>query len=159
MKTMTIDTSKMVVADSEIIETALPSYLLAAAFEIINHSGKRHIPAEWMEVINIASVAPLNGLVPRRVQKIATEMDRIARLCAASSGASNGSEYALGVSLAVLELVRIGQIINTKIQGVLISTRFVEEAIAFEDVADLKRAKSVSEKVRNTLNQQGYFNK
>src|ERR1035437_9303671 len=152
-----IDTSKMLVPDIEIIQKAFPSYLLATAFEMINNSGKRHIPAEWMEILNIASVAPFNGLPTNRVKTLATEMDMVARGVTADCGATHSSEFALGAAMAIMHLVKDGKVLDTKIQGVLVGTRFVEEAFNFEDVADMKLAKKCAGMVRNSLNRQGLY--
>ncbi len=152
-----IDTSKMLIPDSELIESCFPSFLLASAFEFINKEHKRHIPDEWMEILNIGSVSPLSGLPTGRVKSLAIEMDRLGRIITAQCGATHGSEFALGVALCIIHLVKDGKILNTKIQGVLVGTRFVEEAYNFEDVANLKLATGVAGKIRNTLNAQGYY--
>ncbi len=152
-----INLEKAKLTDVEIIEQALPAFLLGNAFEMINHAGNRHIPKEWLEMVNISSITPLKGLPTNRIRGIAMRMDKICKETVAGSSAAGPSEFAYGTARCILDLVKDGKITNTQSQGVLVSIRFVEEAVNFEDVADLKGAKKVAGKIRNTLNADGFY--
>jgi len=153
-----IDLEKCKQTDSEVVEKSLPPFLLANAFEMINHAHTRHVPKEWIELINVSSIVPLKGLPTDRIRSIATKLDMLCKETVKNSGANNTSEFAYGTARCILDLVKDGKINDPQNQGVLVSVRFIEEAVDFGDVVrDMKFANRIAGRIRNTLNTAGYY--
>jgi len=146
--------------DRQLIEHALPPYILRLVLGTLNSEGDFGVEEEWLEVLDVASIKPLNHLENDTIHmhRLARRLEQdTATLLKATGQVDSTRSLVLAVCYFIAKLVDEGMVQDQTNQGVLFSLLVILEAEESGDWGDVNISKALAGKILDRMLLMGYY--
>lgn len=144
--------------DFTVIEEAILPYMLRLCAEAVNLEGVHSIPAPWLELMDKAYAASFKGVMPQRQPRLVNNLDTTAKDVLKVAGTDTYTETLLATACLMVYIAKDGLYNDPTKQALGAAVKMLEEQLDFGDFGDLGLAKQGYGRMRNRLNELGYFN-
>ena len=156
---MVVDLRQSIKKDADLVEACIFPHLLSySMMNIPKDKEGKEVSTGWLGILGDESVAPIINLERGRQVKLAKRIQDVGVKVLNESGpADSFKEVTLALSFSLLELIRMGRVLEVDSQYVTIAIKIIEEALEYEDWGDLSRAKDASRSILRELYENNCF--